>query len=134
LRWAKAFNQDGPGMCGAEEMRVKLQRGELVEVSHVTAVVTGLLLVIRSHLLARPSRITRLLLPHVANEKENANFGSVYQIMNDAVRTALTEASECRCRDVLSRKQIAAVHRGASVEELAEMEQKRNGEQPVEKD
>jgi hypothetical protein len=108
----------------SEEMDLRLKRGELIELSRVTDVVTGLLLVVRSHLLSLASRITRQLLPHVAAETENANFGSVYQIVNGEVRAALTEASELRCRDVLSRKQVTAAHRGASIEELAEMEEK----------
>jgi phage terminase Nu1 subunit (DNA packaging protein) len=106
----------------SEEMDLRLKRGELIEVSRVTSEVTGLLLTVRNHLLSLASRITRQLLPHVANENENANFQSIYQITNGEVRQALTEASEFRTVDVLSRKQIAAAHRGASVEELAELE------------
>ena len=51
----------------SEEMELRLKRGELIEVSRVTSMVTSLLLTVRNHLLALPSRITRQLLPHVLN-------------------------------------------------------------------
>ena len=70
----------------SEEMDLRLKRGELLEVSRVTSQVTSLLLTVRNHLLALPSRITRQLLPHVLNENENANFQSVYSIANGEVR------------------------------------------------
>jgi hypothetical protein len=109
---------------GIEE---RLQRGELLERSRVTFIMTSVLLAVRNHLLSLASRITRQLLPHVADSTGDANFQAIYQIVKDQVRAALTEASEFKAQDILNRKREPA-HRGASVKDLAEMERERNGE------
>ena len=43
---------------------------------------TNLLLVVRNHLLAIPSRVTRQLLRHVADETGNDNFQAIYTTVN----------------------------------------------------
>lgn len=60
----------------------KLKRGALLEKEHVDFVVTNLLLVVRNHLLAIPSRVTRQLLRHVADETGNDNFQAIYTTVN----------------------------------------------------
>lgn len=88
-------------LATSEEMRVKLQRGELLEREHIMRKMTFLLLAVRNHLLSLASRISRELLPHVANEDKNANFQQVHAIVNDQVHAALNEATELRIDDAL---------------------------------
>jgi hypothetical protein len=78
----------------SEEMRVKLQKGELLERSRVVNTVAPWLVAMKNHLLSLASRITRQLLPHVAAETGNENFRAIYETVNGEVRRALTEVSE----------------------------------------
>jgi phage terminase Nu1 subunit (DNA packaging protein) len=93
--------------ANAEMMQLELRhkKGELLDGEHVDSVVMSLLLTVRNHLLALPSRITRQLLPHVADATGDANFQAVYSTVNGEVRAALTEASEFDVKQITARNQ-----------------------------
>jgi phage terminase Nu1 subunit (DNA packaging protein) len=112
-----------------EEMNLRLRKGELLRSDDVDFTVTKMLTATKSHFLALASRISRLLLPHVADETSNANFQSVYKIVNDEVRLCLTEASEFTMADIISRADRAE-YLGIDEQTLEEIEQQRNGEEP----
>jgi hypothetical protein len=74
-------------MAMSEEQRVRLQAGDLVEVTHVMRIMGELLSVVRSHVLALPSRFSRLVLGLTT-------VPAVHAILQKHVELTLREASE----------------------------------------
>ena len=77
-------------LAESEEMRVKLQRHELLDGELVDREVMAVLGAVKNHVLGLPTRCTRQLAPYTGGG-ENAKF--VHRIMTDAARSTLTEAS-----------------------------------------
>jgi hypothetical protein len=94
--------------CDAEMRRLELRarQGELIDGKIVDREVMGVLSSVKNHVLALPTRVTRLLAPYTGGGE---NTKIVHKIMTDAARSTLTEASNFK----LSRKQLAK-HYGAS--------------------
>jgi len=97
-------------MCAlAEQVELELavKKGKLHRSEDIEFIMVRLFTATKQHLLAIPSRVTRMLLPHVAAETGNANFQKNYNRVDDEIRQAMTEISELKSRDIISRKEVA---------------------------
>jgi hypothetical protein len=87
------------------ELRAGELRAELLRSDDVDREVTRTLSIVRSHLMAIPSRVAYSLLPHVP--QEDAEFQTVYNKINVEVRRGLTEASQLEEHGLSKRKDRA---------------------------
>jgi hypothetical protein len=102
----------------SEELRVKLQRGELLEADRVDAEVMGVLVTVKQHMLALGSAITRQLLGLLADK--DVTYQKVYSVVHGGIRRGLTELADGDPKKILPRRKVIAPRR------------RNDGEQPVE--
>jgi phage terminase Nu1 subunit (DNA packaging protein) len=86
-------------LATSEEMRVKLQRGELVDGARVDREVMNVLTAVKNHLLSIPSRLMHRLVGQTDPRQINL-------LVRGEVRRALTEVSEFDMKQL-----VAAAHR-----------------------
>jgi hypothetical protein len=84
--FSRARSRRMTALASIEEARAREMSGEVLRRDHVISVVTNLLSVVRSHMMAVPSRLMHRLLG-LTDKLES------YRIVNDEIRRSLTELS-----------------------------------------
>jgi hypothetical protein len=88
----------------SEELRLRFQRGELLDGKQVDREVMSVLGMVKNHVLALPTRCARLLAPYTGGGE---NTKIVRKIMTEAARSTLTEASKFNVGKLSRQRKIA---------------------------
>jgi phage terminase Nu1 subunit (DNA packaging protein) len=105
--------------AAAAELTLKLQRGKLHRSDDIEFVMVRMITVIKQHLLSIPGRVMHQLVGLTDPVRIN-------QIVRDEVERSLTELSEFKMSDIISRAAVAA-HLGIDEKTLEEFERRTDG-------